>query len=60
MGIDDSIKAIKLIKPKYVAPIHYNTFPPIVQDVAKWADRVNRETNAQPIVLDPGQSYTLE
>lgn len=60
MGIDDSIRAIKLLKPKYVAPIHYNTFPEIVQDVTRWADRVNRETNAQPIVLDPGLSYTIE
>jgi L-ascorbate metabolism protein UlaG (beta-lactamase superfamily) len=60
MGIDDSIRAIKLLKPKYVVPIHYNTFPEIVQDVTRWADRVNRETNAQPIVLDPGLSHTLE
>jgi L-ascorbate metabolism protein UlaG (beta-lactamase superfamily) len=60
MGVDDSIKAVKLLKPKYVAPCHYNTFPPIVQDVAAWADRMNRETSAQPIVIDPKQSYTIE
>jgi L-ascorbate metabolism protein UlaG (beta-lactamase superfamily) len=60
MGVEDSIKAVKMLKPKYVAPCHYNTFPPIVQDAAAWADRINRETSAQPIVIDPKQSYTLE
>ncbi|QPC85108.1 metal-dependent hydrolase [Phototrophicus methaneseepsis] len=60
MGIDDSIKAIKLLRPKYVIPMHYNTFPTIVQDAGKWAQRVNRETDAQPIVLDPGDKFTVE
>jgi len=57
MGPSDSIKAIQWIQPKYVLPIHYNTFPHIVQNVAAWAERVNQETKAQPIVLDPGGSY---
>jgi L-ascorbate metabolism protein UlaG (beta-lactamase superfamily) len=60
MGIADSIKATKLIKPDYVFPVHYNTFPPIVQDAKAWAERINRETSAQPIVIDPGNTYTLE
>ena len=28
MGPDDAVRAVKLIKPRYVLPIHYNTFPP--------------------------------
>jgi len=60
MGIADSVKATKMLKPDYVFPIHYNTFPPIVQDAKAWAERINRDTSAQPIVIDPGQSYTLE
>ena len=60
MGPSDSLKAIKYLRPRLVVPMHYNTFPPIMQDVAEWANRVNRETNAQPIVLDPGGSYTLD
>ncbi|MGF1580911.1 MAG: metal-dependent hydrolase [Gemmataceae bacterium] len=54
MGPDDSIRAIKFIEPKKVLPIHYNTFPPIQQDVNTWAERVKAETNAEPIVLKPG------
>lgn len=60
MGPEESIKAVQLLRPRYVMPIHYNTFPPIVQDVVQWAEMVNRETDAQPIVLDPGGTFTLE
>lgn len=60
MGPEDSIKAIQFIKPKFVMPMHYNTFPPITQNVANWAKTVNTDTDAQPIVLDPGGEYTLE
>lgn len=60
MGLEDSIKAIQFVNPKYAVPMHYNTFPPITQDVSAWAEMVNRDTDAQPIVLDPGGSYTLE
>ncbi len=59
MGIDDSLRAIEFIRPELVVPMHYNTFPPIVQDVSEWANRVNSETSAKPIVLDPGNSYTV-
>lgn len=59
MGPDDSLKAINYIRPKVVVPMHYNTFPPIAIDVAGWAHRVNSETNAMPVVLDPGGSYSV-
>ena len=54
MGPDDSIDAIKLLNPKRVAPCHYNTWPPIAQDAAAWAERVRSHTAAEPIVLEPG------
>ena len=59
MGIDDSISAIKLVQPKMVLPIHYNTFPPIEQDAEAWAQRVSDETDAEPVVLAPDGSLTL-
>ncbi len=54
MGPDDSLRAINLIQPKKVIPIHYDTFPPIKQDVNAWADRVRKVTKAEPVVLKPG------
>lgn len=59
MGIDDSIDSLKWIQPKRVFPIHYNTFPVIQQDAAHWALRVNNETKAQAVVVDPGSSFTV-
>ncbi|NDJ62491.1 MAG: metal-dependent hydrolase [Chloroflexi bacterium] len=59
MGPDEAIRAIKLVNPRYVVPMHFNTFPPIVQDAASWAQRVTNETSAVPIVLDPGGSFPL-
>lgn len=32
MGPEDAAYAVELINPKLTVPIHYNTFPPIVQD----------------------------
>lgn len=59
MGPDDSVEAIKLIKPKRVAPAHYNTWPPIEQDAAAWAEKVSSETSAEPVVLEPGEKISL-
>ncbi len=55
MGPDDALRAVKLVKPKKVVPIHYNTWPLIAQDAPAWAERVKRETQAQPVVLKPGE-----
>ncbi len=59
MGPDDAIRAVKLLKPRFVLPIHYNTFPPIVQDADAWAARVKAETSAQPVVLQPGDGFEI-
>lgn len=59
MGPDDSIEAIKLLNPARVIPCHYNTWPPIAQDAASWADRVRSHTAAEPIVLRPDESCSL-
>ena len=54
MGPDDALRAVKLLQPKAVLPIHYDTFPPIQQDAHAWADRVNEETSARAFVPEPG------
>jgi L-ascorbate metabolism protein UlaG (beta-lactamase superfamily) len=59
MGPDDAIRAIKLIEPKSVMPIHYNTFDLIKQDEHAWAERVRKETKAKPVVLNPGESVEV-
>ena len=59
MGPDDALRAVKLIAPKRVLPDHYDTWPLIAQDAAAWAERVRRETSAEPVVLKPGESCGL-
>jgi len=59
MGLDDSIAAIKLVQPNQVAPAHYNTWPPIAQDADAWAARVQQDTDAKPIVTQPGESFEI-
>jgi L-ascorbate metabolism protein UlaG (beta-lactamase superfamily) len=55
MGPDDALRAVKLVQSKKVVPIHYNTWEVIAQDGAAWAERVRRETQAEPVVLKPGE-----
>jgi L-ascorbate metabolism protein UlaG (beta-lactamase superfamily) len=59
MGPDDALRAVKLLRPRFVLPIHYNTFPPIAQDADLWAARVEKETSAQPVVLQPGAWFDI-
>jgi len=59
MGPDDSLEAIEYIRPQYVVPMHYKTWPVIDQDASDWANKVSSKTRAQPIVLDPGASFVL-
>ncbi|MCP4692226.1 MAG: metal-dependent hydrolase, partial [Desulfobacterales bacterium] len=59
MGPDDALRAVKLIEPKQVVPIHYNTFDVIKQDPGPWADRVEAETETRAVVLAPGKALEL-
>ncbi len=59
MGPADALRAVKLLEPKVVVPIHYNTFPAIQQDANAWAESVAAETKVQVRVLSPGESITL-
>ena len=59
MGPDDALRAVKLLAPKKVFPIHYDTWPLIAQDAPAWAERVRGETDAEAVVLKPGEWLDL-
>jgi L-ascorbate metabolism protein UlaG (beta-lactamase superfamily) len=59
MGPADAVRAVKLLEPKVVIPIHYNTFEVIAQDPQAFARQVEAETPARCVVLQPGESYSL-
>ena len=56
MGPDDALRAVKLIEPDQVVPIHYDTFDIIRQDPNDWANKVRDETNTTVLVMKPGDS----
>ncbi len=60
MGIADSIRAIELIRPQVVIPMHFNTWDLIRQDVSQWEREVNAQTDAHPVVLNPGESFEMD
>jgi L-ascorbate metabolism protein UlaG (beta-lactamase superfamily) len=59
MGPDDALRAVKLIQPKHVIPVHYNTWGLIAQDANAWAERVAAETTTIPHVVAPGGTFEI-
>ena len=59
MGPVDALRAVKLIEPARVVPIHYNTFDIIKQDPDGWAEKVRGETKAAVTVMKPGDTVEL-
>ena len=60
MGPDDALRAVKLLQPKWVIPIHYGTFDLLKQDAQKWKARVQSETNAKVALLKPGETLVVQ
>jgi L-ascorbate metabolism protein UlaG (beta-lactamase superfamily) len=57
MGIEQAVKAVEFIKPKYVIPMHFGTFPIIQTDPEEFAAKVG--DMAQVKVLKPGENFEL-
>ena len=60
MGPVDALRAVKLLQPQHVIPIHYNTFDLIAQDAAAWAEDVQAQTDAVVHLLKPGESFAIK
>ena len=54
MGPSESIRAVNLIKPVTVIPMHFNTWDRIAVDIQSWENAVKEKTTAQPLVLKIG------
>ncbi len=60
MGPEDALAAVKLLRPRKVAPMHLNTWPVIEQDPHRWAQRVEKECGCRAVVLQPGETIIVE
>jgi len=57
MGPTDALRAVKLLTPQHVIPIHYNTFGVITQDAEAWAETVHEQTSTKVHLLKPGERF---
>jgi len=58
MDPDDALRAVKMIRPKLVIPMHYDTFPAICQDPEAFASAVEA-AGFQAKVLRPGETLSI-
>ena len=59
MGPEDALRCIRFVKPKLVIPLHYNTWPPIAQDAAGFAQMVKAHTGARCLVPEIEQAVVI-
>ncbi len=57
MGPADALRAVEFIQPKVVVPMHYNTFPPIVQDPEAFRAAVGDRARVE--IMSPGDTLDL-
>lgn len=55
MGPELAARAAEFIKPRVAIPVHYNTWPPIAQDPAKF-----KPSGVEVKVMRPGEIWTFE
>ncbi|ASJ07842.1 metal-dependent hydrolase [Thermococcus siculi] len=57
MGPKEAAKAVELLRPRKVVPMHYNTWPPIAQDPEEFRRLVG--DRAEVVILEPGETLEL-
>lgn len=60
MDPKDAAIAAKFLQAKYVIPVHYNTWPPITQDVQAYKADVEANTDSKVLIVNPGESIEME
>ncbi|WP_010480076.1 metal-dependent hydrolase [Thermococcus zilligii] len=57
MGPREAAKAVELLKPRKVVPMHYSTWPPIAQDPEEFTRLVGNK--AEVVILEPGEELEV-
>lgn len=58
MDVKQAVEAVKLLNPKAVIPMHYKTFPELIQSPDEFAKNVNEKVpKVKVVILEPGESY---
>lgn len=60
MNSREAAEAVRLIKPKVVIPMHYQTFPVLVKTADEFVKKVNEKSpEVKVVVLVQGEAYSL-
>lgn len=57
MGPIDALRAVHMLTPEHVIPIHYDTYDLISQNAVEWAKNVRTQTNTKVHLLKPGERF---
>lgn len=61
MGIDEAVKAVELLRPRYVIPMHYNTFPVISADPEIFRKKISEKfPETRVLILKPGEEIEIK
>jgi L-ascorbate metabolism protein UlaG (beta-lactamase superfamily) len=60
MGPKDALRAVAMIKPRMVVPVHYNTWELIAQDAQAWKREVEALSDTKVYPLSPGERLKID
>ncbi|MHB1416377.1 MAG: metal-dependent hydrolase [Chloroflexota bacterium] len=59
MGVADAAKAVELLAPKITIPTHYHTWPAIDEDPNEFKRKVESQTGAKVVIIQPGGEWEI-
>lgn len=59
MGPADAARAVEMIRPRVVIPMHYGTWDEVQVDPEEFKRNVEESTTAKCVILKPGEEYAL-
>ncbi|HOJ78031.1 MAG TPA: metal-dependent hydrolase [Bacillota bacterium] len=60
MGPDEALEAVGMLKPQYVIPMHYNTWPEVEQSPTEFKSAVEKcYPKVKVMIIDPNQALIL-
>ncbi|NOZ83083.1 MAG: metal-dependent hydrolase [Euryarchaeota archaeon] len=58
MSPELAVRAVEMVKPELVIPMHYRTFPVLAQSIGAFTEGAEK-AGARVVVLEPGESHEL-
>ncbi|HEV8289482.1 MAG TPA: MBL fold metallo-hydrolase [Candidatus Norongarragalinales archaeon] len=59
MDVLSAVKSLKMIRSKFVVPMHFDTYPRIKANTRDFEARARKESKTVPVVLQPGQALNF-